>query len=249
MTLGSHQRTIGKSQSHITPRRLLDPLGPFDLDPCASTPQPWPCAAHSFTEADDGLAQEWFGRVWLNPPFDRRLVGAFVQRLAEHGRGTALVHARTETEWFEPIWRAANALLFLAGRVIFHKPDGSMQTTADGKVANSGAPVLLCAFGRDDADVLALCGIAGVFVPLRLPRSVIVAAIEPSWREAVDAFLRSQAGPVALDDLYRHFASHSKTRGKKFWREKVRQTLKRGGFPKVAPGVYAAAGITEGAMS
>jgi hypothetical protein len=240
MTLGSHQRTIGKSQSHITPRHIIGALGAFDLDPCASTPQPWPCAAHAFTESDDGLAHEWFGRVWLNPPFDRRLVGAFIERLAEHGRGTAFVHARTETAWFRPIWSDGTALLFLAGRVIFHKADGSLQTTKRGLVANSGAPVVLCAFGRDDADILAVCGIEGAFVPLRLSRSVIVAAVEPSWREAVDEFLRGQSGPVSLGDLYRAFARHPKARGKRFWREKLRQTLQRGDFVRVRPGVYAA---------
>jgi hypothetical protein len=36
MTLGSHQRTVGKSQTHITPRWIIDRLGPFDLDPAAA---------------------------------------------------------------------------------------------------------------------------------------------------------------------------------------------------------------------
>jgi hypothetical protein len=44
MTLGSHQQTVGKSQNHITPRWIIDTLGPFDLDPAAADPRPWPCA-------------------------------------------------------------------------------------------------------------------------------------------------------------------------------------------------------------
>jgi hypothetical protein len=125
VTLGSHQRSIGKSQVRITPRSILDPLGPFDLDPCGNDPRPWDCAHTTYTEADNGLLLEWFGRVWLNPPFDRRVVGMFIERMARHGRGTALVHARTETEWFRSIWQRASAMLFLAGRYIFHNPDGS----------------------------------------------------------------------------------------------------------------------------
>ncbi len=31
MTLGSHQRTIGATQVHLTPRCIIDALGPFDL--------------------------------------------------------------------------------------------------------------------------------------------------------------------------------------------------------------------------
>ncbi len=38
MALGSHQRTIGASQVHLTPRLIIDALGPFDLDPCSVDP-------------------------------------------------------------------------------------------------------------------------------------------------------------------------------------------------------------------
>lgn len=166
MTLGSHQRTIGKSQQHVTPRSILDCLGPFDTDPCASDPRPWDCARINYTKADDGLSRDWVGRVWLNPPFDRRVVGDFIGRMVAHGRGILLVHARTDTAWFQPIWDHATALLFLRGRVVFRKPDGTPQTTADGKVANSGAPVVLAAFGESDAGVLRSCGLRGHFVNL-----------------------------------------------------------------------------------
>jgi hypothetical protein len=40
MTLGSHQKTIGDSQSWITPRHVLDALGVFDLDPAGAFPRP-----------------------------------------------------------------------------------------------------------------------------------------------------------------------------------------------------------------
>ena len=44
MTLGSQQKTIGTSQVHLTPRWIIDALGPCDLDPSAADPQPWDCA-------------------------------------------------------------------------------------------------------------------------------------------------------------------------------------------------------------
>ncbi|OFX03912.1 MAG: hypothetical protein A3E78_07465 [Alphaproteobacteria bacterium RIFCSPHIGHO2_12_FULL_63_12] len=247
MTLGSHQRTIGKSQVAITPRSILDPLGRFDLDPCGNDPRPWDCADVTYTEADDGLSLPWFGRVFCNAPFHRYQIGFFIRRLVAHGRGTALVHVRTETEWFAPIWERASALLFLAGRVTFNTPDGDLMRITDprskhyGKPANSGAPVVLCAFGFEDADILAACGIDGAFVPLRLPRGILVAAIEPSWRDLIADVLRAAGGPVALSDLYRAVAGHPKVKGKRHWREKLRQTLKRGEFPRVAPGIYAGA--------
>lgn len=172
MTIGSHQSTIGKSQVHLTPRWILDALGPFDTDPCAADPRPWDCARINYTEADDGLAQAWKGRVFLNPPFHRYHIAAWLECMSIHNNGIALVHARTETEWFQYIWDCASALLFLAGRVTFLKQDGTPQTITDpsskhfGKIANSGAPVVLAAFNRHNASALASCGLKGHFVPL-----------------------------------------------------------------------------------
>jgi hypothetical protein len=157
MTLGSHQRAVGKSQVHITPKWILDRLGPFVTDPCAADPRPWDCAAvFNFTER--GLERKWRGRTFLNPPFNRFEVGLWIQRLAEHGRGTALLHARTEAAWFEPVWRHASGILFMADRIKFCRPDGSEQPH------NSGAPAVLVAFGAEDLAALRESGIAGVLV-------------------------------------------------------------------------------------
>jgi DNA N-6-adenine-methyltransferase (Dam) len=158
MTLGSHQTTVGKSQVHITPKWIIGALGRFDLDPCAADPRPWNCARRNFTEAEDGLSRSWHGRVFLNPPFDRYQVGRWIKRLAQHGRGTALLHARTEAGWFEPIWKSASAILFLADRIHFHRFDGSRHP------ANSGAPAVLISFGERDLALLKESGIAGVLI-------------------------------------------------------------------------------------
>jgi hypothetical protein len=156
MTLGAHQRTIGATQSWITPRWILDALGGFDLDPCAADPRPWDCALTNYTAR--GLERPWYGRTWLNPPFHRYEVGRWIQKLAEHGRGTALLHARTEAGWFEPVWQSASAILFLADRIHFHHLDGRRAK------ANSGAPACLIAFGEHDAHALKQSGIAGYLV-------------------------------------------------------------------------------------
>lgn len=149
MTLGSHQKTIGGSQTHLTPRFILDALGRFDLDPCAApAPRLWDCATENWSVR--GLDQEWFGRVWCNPPFHRYKVHAFAEAMRLHNRGVMLVHARVETKWFSEIWRGASGVLFLGQRVKFLKPDGTEHT------ANSGAPVALASFG--DADRVALFG-------------------------------------------------------------------------------------------
>ena len=159
MTLGSHQTTVGKSQVHITPKWIIDALGPFDLDPCAALIRPWDCARDNLTEEHAGLYAQWDGFVWLNPPFNRYEVRFWMDRLAHHGGGgIALLHARTETEWFRPCWQHATCLLFMDRRIAFCRPDGREQP------ANSGAPPVLVAFGHEAADRLRHSGITGAFV-------------------------------------------------------------------------------------
>jgi len=161
MTLGSHQKTIGDSQDWITPKLIIDDLGPFDLDPCASVTQPWPCATFQFTSR--GLNMPWNGFVWLNPPFHRYKVGLWIDRLSRHKPGgIALVHARTEAEWFEPIWERADAIGFLKDRLYFHYPDGRRAE------ANSGAPAVLAAFG--------------IGATMRLAESSIAMNIVTEWK-------------------------------------------------------------------
>jgi DNA N-6-adenine-methyltransferase (Dam) len=136
MTLGSHQATVGKSQVHITPKWIIDRLGPFELDPCAADPRPWDCAIENRTS--DGLSQPWRGRVWLDPPFDRYEVGKWIERLADHGHGTTLLHARTEAGWFEPRWRSASAILFMADRIKFSRQMTEQQRLAIRLAADLG---------------------------------------------------------------------------------------------------------------
>jgi hypothetical protein len=148
MTLGSHQKAVGKSQVHLTPKWITDALGPFDLDPCAADPRPWDIAKTNYALPQNGLTLPWFGRVWLNPPFDRREVGRWLTKMSRHNNGIALLHARTETAWFEPIWNRAKAILFMDNRIKFCRPDGTVQA------ANSGAPAILVAFGSQNVAIL-----------------------------------------------------------------------------------------------
>lgn len=159
--MGSHQSAAMVSDTWLTPPDLLEKLGPFDLDPCCPAWMPWRTATIMLTPAEDGLAQTWKGRTFCNPPYSSQAV-KWLRKLADHGCGTALTFARTETEWFvETIWQRATAVLFIYGRLHFHFPDGRRAP------ANSGAPSVLAAYGGGDADHLERSGIEGMF--LRLP--------------------------------------------------------------------------------
>jgi hypothetical protein len=146
----------------LTPPEILAALGAFDLDPCAvSEPRPWPTARRMIALPENGLAAPWHGHVWCNPPYGRE-AAAWLARLADHGRGTALIFARTETEmFFAHVWGRATAILFLEGRLHFHRPDGSRAET------NSGAPSCLVAYGVDDAIALIESGLRGQFLCLQ----------------------------------------------------------------------------------
>lgn len=157
-----YQSPVMGTDVWLTPPAILNALGPFDLDPCAPKVRPWDMAKVHYTREDNGLMKPWFGRVWLNPPYSREAV-KFLRRMTEHGVGTALVFARVETEWFfETVWDCPKvcAILFLEGRLCFCKPDGKPAANP------AGAPSVLVAYGRSDADRLRRSGLGGYFIDL-----------------------------------------------------------------------------------
>lgn len=149
MSIGNHERSLaGGSDEWITPKWIIDSLGPFDLDPCAAVIMPWQTANRCYTEMDNGLFQKWEGFVWMNPPYGTA-TSQWLGRIAEHNHGIALIFARTETEmFFNHVWAKASALLFLKGRVHFHRRDGALPSAkGKGGSGGSGAPSVLVAYG------------------------------------------------------------------------------------------------------
>lgn len=155
--MGGKQRDTRR----LTPKYIPEALGQFDLDPCGAPG--WEIAELTYLleNGDDGLRDPWFGRVWLNPPYGKELT-PFLSRLADHGRGTALTFAATDTRWFHDyIYDRATAILFLKGRVTLLREDG----TPFG--ANGGAASCLTAYGIKDAIALAKAPLKGHFESLR----------------------------------------------------------------------------------
>jgi hypothetical protein len=234
--MGGHHKAVGKTHEWLTPPWLIEALGgwqSFDLDPCAPIEQPYPTARAVYTKRDNGLFLPWHGRVYLNPPYATAEIAKWLARMAAHDCGTALIFARTETNTFHRyVWASAAAVLFLRGRLNFHQPDGTRAR------ANSGAPSVLVAYGMRDADVLAFCGVDGQFVPLCIPRSVIVAALDPTWAEALDRAMPPKGSTIRLDELYRAFAGHPKAKANPNYRAKLRQQLQLGDYRRVGRGEW-----------
>lgn len=151
------QNHQGVTNVWLTPKEIIDALGPFDLDPCAAPePRPWNTASVHYVEQQNGLTKPWFGVVWCNPPYGGA-TGIWLQRLAEHGNGIALVFARTETKWFQSVANYSSLMLFPAGRLSFCRPDGKTTNS------NAGAPSVFLAFGDESKKRLLNSGFSGIY--------------------------------------------------------------------------------------
>ena len=159
--MGSHESSHMLTSEWLTPPEILEALGPFDLDPCAPVNRPWDMAGKHYTVDDNGLIQQWAGRVWCNPPYGVQ-TSSWLQLLAHHGDGIALIFARTETEtFFRHVWDKADAVLFIQGRLYFYHVNGQRATM------NAGAPSCLVAYGQSNIKALAGSRIPGKLIRLK----------------------------------------------------------------------------------
>ena len=78
-----------ESVEHYTPayiwKRAVLTMGEIDVDP-ASDGKNVSATVH-YTKEDDGLAQPWIGRVWLNPPFGNGITLWFEKLAHEFSKG------------------------------------------------------------------------------------------------------------------------------------------------------------------
>lgn len=174
---GPARDVVNKASAHVsynsgnnewyTPAEYLeaarDVMGGIDLDP-ASSPKANESvkAARFFTAQDDGLAQEWSGRIWMNPPYAQPLIGQFCERLIEEleaervAAAMVLVNNATDTAWFHTLSARADALCFVRGRVRFLDPEGRPGAPLQGQVVFYYGPdsdMFLAVFGDAFGDV------------------------------------------------------------------------------------------------
>ncbi|MCK6611609.1 MAG: phage N-6-adenine-methyltransferase [Bacteroidia bacterium] len=144
----------------LTPPNLVKLLGDFDLDPCSPVNPPFTHAKANYTLNENGLEKEWFGRVYMNPPYGKGM-DQWLEKLKKHGNGIALIFARTETKtFFSHVWNDADALLFVKGRIKFFNLEGK-------QVGTPGSPSVFIAYGEQNVEALRNCGIEGKFIPLK----------------------------------------------------------------------------------
>ena len=130
------QRQSTGHQDWGTPTYILDAArvamgGGFDLDPASNpTANEKVRAAKIYTRADDGLIWPWYAeRLWMNPPYDRKSMPLFIDKLLTEWhfgnvqQACVITNNATETRWAQALAKAASAVCLLDGRVAFDLMD------------------------------------------------------------------------------------------------------------------------------
>lgn len=124
------------TDSWCTPQWLCDALGGFDLDPC-SNPRSLIKSRLRFQleplidsqlhiEQCDGLAADWDGSVFCNPPYSDPFPWA--KRLVAHnGPWVALLKLDTTTRWWATLMSSGATWAPFRARLKFEQP-GKVQT-------------------------------------------------------------------------------------------------------------------------
>lgn len=115
----------GASEEWYTPAYIFEAMGvQFDLD-VAHPPLPTHVPCKEWLSSDS-LEKEWRGFIWMNPPFGgRNGLRPWINKFFAHGNGVALTPDRTSAPWWQYAAASADAILFVAGKIRFLRPDGS----------------------------------------------------------------------------------------------------------------------------
>jgi hypothetical protein len=114
---------LESSDEHYTPKVLFDTLNiTFGTDVCApSGGVPWIPAVNYYDKERDGLINDWFGTVWMNPPFSKP--SPWVEKFIAHADGIALCVV-SRSIWFQHLWNASDAVVPFPRAWKFERPDG-----------------------------------------------------------------------------------------------------------------------------
>ena len=99
MTVKYNNVPKGTSDEHYTPKHLFDALNiEFDLDVAAPIGGSHVPAKRYFDKTVDGLAQDWVGNIWMNPPYSNPT--PWVDKFIAHNQGIALLPI-TRGKWWD----------------------------------------------------------------------------------------------------------------------------------------------------
>jgi len=141
-----------------TPAWVWQPLGPFDLDPCAGSATQIAKTNYRLEDWDDGLTQPWEGFVWCNPPFSQKHL--WISRMRQHDNGILILPERGSAPWFGPLAEHCGCYFVLGKKINF----------IGGPSSNNLGSVLF-PFGDTAKERIRQSGLPGHFVEVKFFKS------------------------------------------------------------------------------
>lgn len=141
-----------------TPKEFLEKLGEFDTDPCVPIKPLYQTAKIMYNKEQDGLKQEWEGRVWLNPPYSAPLITEFMKKMAKHKNGIALLMPKFGSVMFrEHVYPFCDGIFILNKRIKFYDYNHIQQKSP---VSTS----ILIAYGQENINSILNSGLEGTML-------------------------------------------------------------------------------------
>jgi len=131
----SINQNSGNSE-YFTPINVVEAarevMGCIDLDPFSSAEANKRIkAAAYFSKEVDGLSKCWFGNVWMNHPYGRKLNKDCIRMLIKSyyheniSQACCITFAATSEKWFQPLLYFPQC--FLHPRTNYYFPDGTLK--------------------------------------------------------------------------------------------------------------------------
>lgn len=136
-----------------TPSHIFEALKlEFDLDVCGPKGGlNWIPAKKTFSVEDDGLIQDWYGRVWMNPPYSAPKL--WVDKWIKHGNGV-MIAPFSKSHWFMQLWESEAVVLNNPVTFRFVKPDNQKYAIA--------FPTAIWAIGETNITALKMSGLGRI---------------------------------------------------------------------------------------
>ena len=157
--MSAHELSVGQTDEWYTPAAVFDAIGlKFQMDVASPGIDQvwWVPAPHHITK--NSLQSNWYGRVWMNPPFGARNgYQPWAEKFVQHGNGIALCPDRTSAPWWQWFAARVDGVFFWSPKIKFIRPDGTR-----GEAPGTGT--CLMAMGEDCCAALAaINGVNGLF--------------------------------------------------------------------------------------
>ena len=155
----------GETDEWYTPAYIFDALGEeFHLDVAAPKEGPRHVPTTEWI-SENSLQLDWQGFIWMNPPFGHQSTKrAWLAKFFDHGNGIALLPDRTSAPWWQEYAPKADAILFIAPKVKFERPDGTI-----GEQPGTGTTLFAAGIRARTALIRASAKLGVAFMPAERP--------------------------------------------------------------------------------